>query len=207
MLILYVTLLSSKISVPFTKHLLKGYSNPHKMVNWNLWKDHQVTSFPLQKDVTFCNVNSDCHFTSSFIKHPLFKEQPHERRISGSEPTEISVLLSHVMVLKLSCKTRKYMGITWKICLRGPEEKAFSIQAPCRGFKRLRTICPFSNLWPFTIALECWVPRVPRSLCQQTQQLQSSRVLPHMHAHKSQSSCRTFIPCHCRRANSSCCFS
>lgn len=68
--------------------LLKGYSNPHKLANWNLWQGHQDTSFTLQKDVTICNVNTDCHFISSFIKHPLFKEQSHERKIRGNEPTE-----------------------------------------------------------------------------------------------------------------------
>lgn len=97
--------------------LLKGYSNSHKTANWNLWPGHQDTSFTLQKDVMACNVNADCHFISSFIKRPLFKEEPHERRISGNEPTEISMLPLDVLILKLSRKTRKHMSIIWKICL------------------------------------------------------------------------------------------
>lgn len=164
------------------------------MANWNLWQGHQDTSFTLQKDVTICNVNTDCHLIPSFIKQPLFKEQPHERDISSNEPTEISMLLLGILILKLSGKTRNYPGITWKICLREPGEKAFSIQARCPGLKCLCTICPFSNPQPSHIAQEHQVPCVPRSLGWQTQQLQCSRVLPHMHAHKS--SCGTFIPCH-----------
>lgn len=156
--------------------LLKGHSNPHQTANWNLWQGHHDTSFTIQKHVTICNVNADGHCISLFTKRPLFKEEPCGRRISGNEPTEIWTLLLDVLILKLSCKIRKYVGIAGKVCLRGPEQ-AVSIQGQAVSGHVQSVPSPTTT---FQYCREHWVSHVPWSPWWQTQQPQSSRVLPHV---------------------------
>lgn len=141
MLILYVNVLSSKIAESFTTRkkysYLKGTATRTK-------RQTEICGKVTSTQVTFQkDVNADCHFISSFIKLPLFKEQPHERRINGNEPTKISMV--PLDVFKLSRKTRRYASTPQKIWLRGAEEKAVSIQAHSPGLEWLRTICSFSN--------------------------------------------------------------